>query len=134
MGMDGYAKLVQVQMQTSQTALLDSLGLTIQTLITIRTPVIVYPASNSFSFTLGWLVDNATTNHLMYIGSNARWVSQVDIQLDSQVALIAACNQGGTESAVREALNVLSAVPEPSAGVLAVFLCAGATVRRWRKR
>ena len=133
MKMDDYAKLVKVQMQTNQTALLSGLGLTIQTMIDIRTPVIVYPGSNAFSFALGWIVDNATTSHLVYTGSNERWISQVDIQLDSQVALVAACNQGSGDAAVKEAMSVLAAVPEPSAGIL-VFLCAGATVRRWRKR
>jgi len=123
MGMDDYIKLLKVHMQTNQTALLDSLGLTFQTLLAIRTPVIVLPTTNAFSFALGWVVDNATTSHLVYTGSNVRWVSMVDVKLDQQVAVVAACNQGGTDPALHDAFATLEAIPEPALGTLAVILC-----------
>jgi len=122
--MADYTKLLMVQMQTNQTALLTSLGLTISTLIDIRTPLTPLPFTNGFSFSLGWMVDNATTNHLLYNGSNSRWVSIVDARLDSQVALIAACNQGG-DATVQDALAVLQAVPEPGLMGLLLGIAAG---------
>ncbi len=131
MTLDDYTKLLQVQMQTNQTAVLDSIGLRFQTLLYIRTPVIVLPTTTTFSFALGWFVENTTTNRLGYSGSNDRWVSSVDVRLDSQVAVVAACNQGGTEAAMREALDVLSAVPEP--GMLGLLLLACAGVRNRQK-
>ena len=130
MSMDDYIKLLKVQMQTNQTPLLDSIGLKFQTLVDIRTPVIVTTKSNIYSFALGWVVDTSTTGRLLYTGSNNRWVSSVDVRLDQQVAVVAACNQGGTDLAVQEALNALEAVPEP--GMTGLLLLACACVPRWR--
>ena len=129
MTLDDYVKLLKVQMQTNQTALLDSIGLKFQTLMDIRTPVIVLPTTSTYSFALGWFVENTTTNRLVYTGSNDRWVSMVDVRLDQQVAVVAACNQGGTEPAMHEAIAALEAVPEPALGIVVAILCVGASVR-----
>jgi hypothetical protein len=53
----------------------------------------------------------------------------VDVRLDQQVAVVAACNQGGTEPAMHEAIAVLEAVPEPALGIVVAILCVGASVR-----
>jgi CubicO group peptidase (beta-lactamase class C family) len=112
MSIDDYIRLLVVQMQTNQSTLLNNLGLRIETLNDIRTPVTPIP-SEPFSFSLGWVVDDADSNHFFYTGSNERWRSKVDMRLGTQVGLVAACNQGACGDALEDAIAVLAAVPGP---------------------
>lgn len=97
MTIDDMAKLERVHMQSKQTPLLDSVGLTLELLNEIREPHI--KVQGQMYFTLGWLRDRAETDTvLLYQGSNERWVSTVSINVQTQRMKIAGSNSGTEEN------------------------------------
>ena len=93
MTIDDMAKLERVHMQSKQTPLLDSVGLTLKLLNEIREPNI--KVQGQMYFALGWLSDMAETDTvLLYQGSNERWVSTASMNVQTQRMKIAGSNSG----------------------------------------
>jgi CubicO group peptidase (beta-lactamase class C family) len=97
MTIDDMARLERVHIQSKQTPLLDSVGVTLDLLNQIREPHI--KVKGQMYFTLGWLRDTGETDTvLLYQGSNERWVSTISINVEKEHMKIAGSNSGTEEN------------------------------------
>jgi CubicO group peptidase (beta-lactamase class C family) len=97
MTIDDMARLERVHMQSKQTPLLDSVGVTLDLLNEIREPHI--KVQDQMYFTLGWLRDTGESDTvLLYQGSNERWVSTISINVEKEHMKIAGSNSGTEEN------------------------------------
>ena len=134
MSMQDYLKLAIVHAQTDASSpLLAELGLSLTTIEEIRTPVIEVtntPGYDGDFFALGWVLDPAKPEELIYLGSNVRWISEISIDVDLQNILIVASNSATSETTDMDhaIISELKHVPEPA--TVSLLMLGGLALRR----